>query len=91
MAASKSGTEISTATRDARRLSTLLEINQALSGTLNLKAGMQRVLAILIRHHGVVHGMVTLLRDGELHARVHRSRAVLAAPLRAGRLPDHRG
>ena len=67
MAASKSGTEISTATRDARRLSTLLEINQALSGTLNLKAGMQRVLAILIRHHGVVHGMVTLLRDGELH------------------------
>ena len=56
-----------TATRDARRLSTLLEISQALSGTLNLKSSMQRVLQILIRHHGVVRGMVTLLREGELH------------------------
>jgi Nif-specific regulatory protein len=57
----------SIATRDARRLSTLLEISQALSGTLNLKSSMQRVLQILIRHHGVVRGMVTLLREGELH------------------------
>jgi Nif-specific regulatory protein len=56
----------STTTRDARRLSTLLEISQALSGTLNLKSSMQRVLQILIRHHGVVRGMVTLLREGEL-------------------------
>ena len=53
--------------RDARRLSTLLEVSQALSGTLNLKASMQRVLGILGRDHGVVRGMVTLLRDGELH------------------------
>jgi len=57
----------STTTRDARRLSTLLEISQALSGTLNLKSSMQRVLQILIRHHGVVRGMVTLLREGDLH------------------------
>ena len=57
----------STTSRDARRLSTLLEISQALSGTLNLKSSMQRVLQILIRHHGVVRGMVTLLREGELH------------------------
>jgi len=57
----------STTTRDARRLSTLLEISQALSGTLNLKSSMQRVLQILIRHHSVVRGMVTLLREGELH------------------------
>jgi Nif-specific regulatory protein len=55
------------AARDARRLSTLLEVSQALSGTLNLKASMQRVLAILVRHHGLVRGMVTILRDGELH------------------------
>jgi len=34
---------------------------------LNLKSSMQRVLQILIRHHGVVRGMVTLLREGELH------------------------
>jgi len=54
--------------REARRLSTLLEVSQALSGTLNLKAAMQRVLGTLIRHHSVVRGMVALLRDGELHA-----------------------
>ena len=67
MPAAKLGADANTATRDARRLSTLLEVSQALSGTLNLKAAMQRVLEILIRHHGVVRGMVTLLRDGELH------------------------
>jgi Nif-specific regulatory protein len=66
MPAPKTGPD-STATRDARRLSTLLEISQALSGTLNLKAAMQRVLVILMRHHGVSRGMVTLLREGELH------------------------
>jgi Nif-specific regulatory protein len=67
MPAAKPGPDTTTASRDARRLSTLLEVSQALSGTLNLKSSMQRVLQILIRHHGVVRGMVTLLRDGELH------------------------
>jgi Nif-specific regulatory protein len=67
MPAAKPGPDGTTATRDARRLSTLIEVSQALSGTLNLKASMQRVLQILIRHHGVVRGMVTLLREGELH------------------------
>src|SRR5918992_3527112 len=67
MPAARSGVDASTAARDARRLSTLLEISQALSGTLNLKTAMQRVLQTLIRHHSVVRGMVTLLRDGELH------------------------
>ncbi|NOT26047.1 MAG: sigma 54-interacting transcriptional regulator [Acidobacteria bacterium] len=67
MPPAKSTADASIAARDARRLSTLLEVSQALSGTLNLKASMQRVLSILVRHHGVVRGMVTLLRDGELH------------------------
>ena len=67
MPPAKSGADASIVARDARRLSTLLEVSQALSGTLNLKASMQRVLGILVRHHGVVRGMVTLLRDGELH------------------------
>ena len=67
MPAAKPGPDATTASRDARRLSTLIEVSQALSGTLNLKSSMQRVLQILIRHHGVVRGMVTLLRDGELH------------------------
>ena len=66
MPAARSGPDPSTAARDARRMSTLLEVSQALSGTLNLKAAMQRVLQTLIRHHSVVRGMVTLLREGEL-------------------------
>src|SRR6185295_12919763 len=67
MPAAKPGPDATIVARDARRLSTLLEVSQALSGTLNLKSSMQRVLQILIRHHGVVRGMVTLLREGELH------------------------
>src|SRR5688572_25993918 len=67
MPPAKSGADAGIVARDARRLSTLLEVSQALSGTLNLKASMQRVLGILVRHHGVVRGMVTLLREGELH------------------------
>ena len=66
MPASKRQPDGNIASRDACRLSTLLEVSQALSGTLNLKAGIQRVLGILMRHHGVVRGMVTLLREGEL-------------------------
>ena len=62
----KTAPDASTASRDARRLSTLLEASQALSGTLNLKSSMQRVLQILVRHHGVVRGMITMLRDNEL-------------------------
>jgi Nif-specific regulatory protein len=66
MPAAKSVADATAAARDARRLSTLLEMSQALSGTLNLKAAIQRVLATLIRHHSVVRGMVTIVRDGEL-------------------------
>ena len=67
MPAAKPGPDAITVARDARRLSTLLEVSQALSGTLNLKSALQRVLGTLLRHHSVVRGMVTLLRDDELH------------------------
>ena len=50
--------------REARRLSTLLEVSQALSGTLNLKSALHRVLEILARHHGAIRSIVTLLREG---------------------------
>src|SRR2546422_1914102 len=50
-------------TRETRRLSTLLEVSQALSGTLNLKASLHRVLEILARHHGAVRGIVSELHD----------------------------
>jgi Nif-specific regulatory protein len=49
--------------REARRLSTLLEVSQALSGTLNLKASLHRVLEILARHHGAVRGIVSILEE----------------------------
>ena len=62
----KFGPDGGVASRDARRLASLLEVSQALSGTLNLKSAMHRVLGILMRDHGVVRGMVTLLRDDEL-------------------------
>jgi len=54
--------------RESRRLSTLLEISQALSGTLNLRSALHRVLEILAKHHGYVRSMVTVLHEnGELH------------------------
>jgi Nif-specific regulatory protein len=54
--------------RESRRLSTLLEITQALSGTLNMRSALHRVLEILGKHHGYVRSMVTLLHEnGELH------------------------
>jgi len=54
-------------TRETRRLATLLEVSQALSGTLNLKSALHRVLEILAKRHGALRSMVTLLgEDGEL-------------------------
>ena len=41
---------------EIRRLSTLLEVSQALSGVLNLKAALQSVLDLLERRHQVVGG-----------------------------------
>src|SRR5205809_7822519 len=66
-------------TRETRRLSTLLEVSQALSGTLNLKASLHHVLEILARHHGAVRGIVSVLdADGDL--RVEASDGVSDAP-----------
>jgi Nif-specific regulatory protein len=48
---------------EVRKLSTLLEASQALSTTLDLEAGLQRVLEILGRHHGAVRSTVVLLND----------------------------
>jgi Nif-specific regulatory protein len=48
---------------EIRRLSTLLEASQALSGTLNLKAALHRVLEVLGHHHGALRSAVVLLDD----------------------------
>src|SRR5262249_10825538 len=50
--------------REVQRLSSLLDVSQALSGTLNLKASLHRVLEILARHHGAVRGIVSLVDAG---------------------------
>jgi Nif-specific regulatory protein len=67
MAKSRPADRAAAHARESRRLSTLLEISQALSGTLNLRAALHRVLEILAKYHGTVRGIVTLLRDNELH------------------------
>jgi Nif-specific regulatory protein len=53
--------------RESRRLATLLEVSQALSGTLNLKSALHRVLEILMKHHGYIRSLITLLhKNGEI-------------------------
>jgi Nif-specific regulatory protein len=54
---------------EVQKLSSLLEISQALSGASQLKPALHRVLEVLERHHGVIRSTVTLLSEesGELH------------------------
>ena len=47
---------------DPRQLSDLLEVSQTLGGTLNLRAALQRVLAILEESRGTLSGTI-VLRD----------------------------
>ena len=52
---------------DARQLSTLLDVSQALSDTLDLKSALRHVLGVLNRHHGMLRGFVSLLHaDNDL-------------------------
>ena len=55
--------KITNHTGEIRKLTTLVETSQALSGTLNLKAALHKVLEILERHHGVIRSAVTLLNE----------------------------
>ncbi len=69
IALSKSGLQMTDKTGEIRKLTTLLDVSQALSTTLNLRAALHRVLEILEQHHGMIRSAVTLLHDGsdELH------------------------
>jgi Nif-specific regulatory protein len=69
-------TEIDTDTVEARKLSSLLEIGQALSGALRLKSGLNRVLEILERDHGAVRSAITLLREGTNELYIEASRGL---------------
>ncbi|MFL6273709.1 MAG: sigma 54-interacting transcriptional regulator [Blastocatellia bacterium] len=50
-------------TSEIKKLSTLLEVSQGLSGTLNLKAALHRVLEILEQQHGMIRSAVMLLHE----------------------------
>ena len=50
-------------TSEVRRLATLLDTSQALTGTIDLKAGLHRVLEVLGRHHGAVRSTVVMLDE----------------------------
>ena len=60
-------------TGEIRKLSTLLETSQALTGTLDLTAGLHRVLEILARHHGAVRSSVVVLDEESGQLRVQAS------------------
>jgi Nif-specific regulatory protein len=67
MAKSRSEDPATVYARESRRLSTLLEVSQALSGTLNMRSALHKVLEILGKHHGAIRSMITLLyENGEL-------------------------
>ena len=48
---------------EVRKLGTLMEVGQALAGTLNLQAGLYAVLEVLERRCGAIRGAVTLLEE----------------------------
>ena len=57
-----------TESNETKQLVTLLELSQALSGTVNLKHSLHRVLEILESRHGMFRSAVTLQRaDGDLY------------------------
>jgi Nif-specific regulatory protein len=70
-------------TDEIRRLSALLDVSQALSGTLNLRTSLDRVLEILRRSHGVVRAAVTLLDPESGHLVIEASSGIEPAGQRA--------
>jgi hypothetical protein len=48
---------------EVRKLATLLEVSQALAGSLNLQTGLYGALEVLERRCGTRRGAVTLLED----------------------------
>ena len=60
-------------TNEIRRLTTLLEISQALSGVLNLKGALHSVLTILERRHDVMGAAVALVDDRSRRLHVEAS------------------
>ncbi|MFL5496266.1 MAG: sigma 54-interacting transcriptional regulator [Gemmatimonadales bacterium] len=68
---------------EGRKLGTIMEVSQALTGTLNLQAGLYGVLEVLERRCGALRGSVTLLEEGSGLLAVE---AALGYPRSAGRV-----
>jgi Nif-specific regulatory protein len=68
---------------DVRKLGTLLEVGQALAGTLNLQTGLYGVLEVLERRCGARRGAVTLIEEASGHLVVE---AALGYPRGASRV-----
>ena len=67
---------------ETKKLATLLELSQALSGALNLKHSLHRALEILEQRHGMFRSVVTLLdKDSELY--IEASNGITAEGQRA--------
>ena len=71
------------ATSEIRRLSSLIEISQALSGTLNLTAALPQALDVLERHHQVVRSAVTILEEDTRELVIRASTGLTADGQRA--------
>ena len=72
-------------TNETRRLATLLEISQALSGVLNLKAALHSVLDILERRHQVAGGAVHARSTATARTSTSRPPAASGCPASAAR------
>src|SRR5207247_10032604 len=67
MASNKNVARLDPRAREAQRLSTLLDISQACSGTLDLKAARQSILETLAEQYVALRGIVSLVdADGDL-------------------------
>jgi Nif-specific regulatory protein len=71
------------ATKEIQRLSSLIDISQALSGTLDLTAALPLALDVLERHHRVVRSAVTLLDEEGSELRIAASTGLSAEGRRA--------
>ncbi|RPH64362.1 MAG: GAF domain-containing protein [Acidobacteria bacterium] len=78
-----SSTSLETPSREIRRLMTLLEASQALSGTLDLRAALHRVLEILGRHHGAIRSTLALLHDDDKEIVVEAAEGAVKSNARA--------
>ena len=78
-----SGAEATPEGGDVRKLATLLEVSQALAGSLSLQTGLYGVLEVLERRCGAGRGAVTLIEEASGHLVVE---AALGYPRTAGRV-----